>query len=458
MKCGVLHKNQLKRFIMKILLLIVVQVLLIEISLQAQNNTKVNLSFENKVQSWLTENNVSAVGVGLIENGQIKYVKVFGDLKKGVPAPDNTIFCIASITKTIVAMLTLKLVEAEQWDLDEPLYHYWIDPDVVNDSLLKKLTTRHVLSHQTGFPNWRKGKLAFEFEPGTDYQYSGEGFVYLAKALEQKFNKSLGQLSDSVIFKPLGMKDTRYGWDENMDESRFAHAHDSKGNIYSWSSPKIGRSGAAGAAGSLSTTIEDYCKFSVDVINGAGLSTEIYNDMISTHTKIKEHHSKGLGWELITDLPNDEYALEHGGNNTGYKTMGIILPKSKRAVIVFTNGVNGITVYNNVIKESIDVGGNILDAIIGPNNHKVIAVSNAVLKKYAGDYLVDFHNHNFTLTKGDSVLILSGGGMPTTNLYPEAENKFFIKDANVQIEFNIDGVLSLIEKGKIAWTAKKVKN
>jgi CubicO group peptidase (beta-lactamase class C family) len=253
------------------------------------------------------------------------------------------------------------------------------------------------------------------------------------------------------------MKDTRYGWDDNMDESRFAHAHDSKGNIYSWSSPKNGESGAAGAKGSLSTTIEDYCKFSIDVINGAGLSVKIYNDMISPHAKIKEHYTNGLGWELISDLPGGEYALEHGGNNEGYKTMGIILPKSKRTVIVFTNGDNGISVYNNVIKESIDVGQNIIDYMRGPNNHNSIALPDAVLEKYAGDYIVDIHNINITLVKGDSVLILSGGGMPTTNLYPEAENKFFIKDANVQIEFNNAGVLSLIEEGKIAWTAKKVK-
>ena len=432
-------------------------IIYIGIPLQAQINNKVDFGFEDKIQGWMTENNVPAVGVGLIENGQIRYIKVFGELQKGIKAPDNTIFCIASITKTIVAMLTLKLVDAGQWDLDEPLFHYWIDPDVANDTLLKKLTTRHVLSHKTGFPNHRKGNLAFEFEPGTDYQYSGEGFVYLAKALEQKFNKSLGQLSDSLLFKPLGMKDTRYGWDDNMDESRFAHAHDSKGNIYSWSSPKNGESGAEGAKGSLSTTIEDYCKFSIDVINGAGISTEIYNDMISPHAKIKEHYTNGLGWELISDLSGGEYALEHGGNNKGYKTMGIILPKSKRAVIVFTNGDNGISVYNKVIKESIDVGENIIDYMRGPNNHKSLALPDAVLEKYAGDYLVDIHNIIITLSKGDSVLILSGGGMPTTNLYPEAENKFFIKDANVQIEFNNAGVLSLIEEGKIAWTAKKVK-
>ena len=52
-------------------------------------------------------------------------------------------------------MLTLKLIESGQWKLDEPLSKYWIDPDVINDTLHNLLTTRHVLSHQTGFVNWR---------------------------------------------------------------------------------------------------------------------------------------------------------------------------------------------------------------------------------------------------------------------------------------------------------------
>lgn len=232
-------------------------IVFIGIPLQAQINTKVNLNFEDKVPAWLAENNVPAVGIGIIENGKIKYVKVFGELQKGVPAPDNAIFSIASMTKPVAAMLTLKIVEAGQWDLDETLFHYWIDPDVENDPLHKKLTTRHVLSHQTGFPNWRKGKLAFEFEPGTNYQYSGEGFVYLANALERKFNKSLVELSDSFLFKPIGMKDTRYYWDKNIDESRFAYGHDPKGNMHSPSTSKSGGVSAAGAAGSLLTTIED---------------------------------------------------------------------------------------------------------------------------------------------------------------------------------------------------------
>ena len=143
----------MKRLILLTELLLII---FIGTSLQAQINTKVNISFEDKVQSWLTDNNVPAVGIGIIEDGKIKYIKVLGELKKGVPAPDNAIFSVASITKPVVAMLTLKLVEAGQWDLDEPLFHYWIDPDIATDPLHKKLTTRHVLTHQTGFVNWRQ--------------------------------------------------------------------------------------------------------------------------------------------------------------------------------------------------------------------------------------------------------------------------------------------------------------
>ena len=443
---GIIMKRQ-------ILLTELLLIIFIGISLQAQTNSKVNLSFEDKVQSWMTEENVPAIGIGIIEDGSIKYVKVFGELQKGVPAPDNTIFCAASLTKPVVAMLTLKLVEKGQWDLDEPLYHYWIDPDIANDPRHKKLTTRHVLSHQTGFPNGRKGKLAFEFEPGTDMNYSGEGFEYLAKALEKKFKKSLQQLSDSLIFKPLGMKDTRYCWDKDMDESRLAHGHDSKGNTYPLS---YVINHPANASGSLLTTTEDYCKFCLDVIKGAGLSPDLYKDMIRPHAKIKEHYGKGLGWQVIVDLPNEEYALEHDGNNQGYKTKGLLLPKSKRGVIVFTNSDNGWSVCSNVIQERIDIAETIQDYMSG-SKRNMIALSDSILERYIGMYLVDSHGVNITITREDSVLIMTGGGMPIIKLYPEAENKFFIKGVDVQIEFVNDDSFNLIENGKISWSAKKNK-
>lgn len=424
-------------------------------SLQAQVNTKVNLCFEDKVQIWLTENNVPGVGIGIIEDGIIKYVKVFGELKKGVPAPDNAIFNIASMTKSVTAMLTLKLVEAGQWDLDEPLFHYWIDPDVANDTFLKKLTTRHVLSHQTGFPNWRKGKLTFKFEPGADYQYSGEGFVYLAKALEGKFKKSLQQLADSLLFKPIGMKDTRYCWNKDVDESRFAFGHDSQGNLVPRSRTVSIQASAQGAAGSLITTIEDYCRFYIYVINGAGLSPKLYNDMIIPQVNLNKYLGIGLGWKIVSHLPNGEYTLQHGGNNSGVKTMGLILPKSKRGVIVFTNGDNGMFVFRNIIKESIDIGVNILDNMKGPDVHKIIKLSDEILTRYTGIY-IGIEGTEYTITKGDGTLVISGSSVPTVKLYPEKENKFFLKEFNVQFEF-IKDTFIITQDGKYDNTAKRVK-
>ena len=118
------------------------------------------------------------------------------------------------MTKPIKAIIALKLIDAVKWDLDEPIYKYYTDPDVANDPRAKLLTTRIILSHQTGFPNWRSNnadeKLSFEFKPGTKYQYYGEGYEYLRKSLEKKFKKSLEQLASELIFNPLKMKDTRF--------------------------------------------------------------------------------------------------------------------------------------------------------------------------------------------------------------------------------------------------------
>ena len=69
----------------QILLTELLLIIFIGISLQAQTNSEVNLSFEDKVESWMTEENIPAFGIGIIEDGDIKYVKVFGEHQKGVP-------------------------------------------------------------------------------------------------------------------------------------------------------------------------------------------------------------------------------------------------------------------------------------------------------------------------------------------------------------------------------------
>ena len=426
--------------------------------IQAQTNNKVNLSFEDKVQSWLTENNVPAAGIGVIENGEIKYVKVFGELKKGFPAPDNTIFNVASITKTAVTMLTLKFVEEGQWDLDEPLSNYWVDPDVADDPLHTKLTTRHVLTHQTGFANWRretKGKLKFDFPPGTKFQYSGEGFEYLRHALENKFKKPLEKLTDSLLFKPLGMKNTHQLWDSTMDESRFALWHDHEGNKYDMPY-KTGVS----AAGNLLTTVEDYCKFGIYIMDGASLSPKLFNEMVTPQSNIHKHNGTGLGWFILKGLPNNEYVIYHMGGQAGVKTIAVFLPESKRGVVVFTNGENGMYVYNNLIKEALDAGDCIYEYMYErPDMPEMISLPDEIIKKYIGHY--QYPNVKIVSEK-ENEIILYVTGLPKSNLYPKSENKFFMKEYDIEVEFVEDEAgtitkLILFLEGNKMFEANKVK-
>jgi CubicO group peptidase (beta-lactamase class C family) len=302
---------------------------------------------------------VPAVGIGIIEAGKIKQIVMFGDLKNNDPAPYNAIFNVASLTKPVTTMLTLTLVSMGKWDLDEPLYNYWVDPDVKDDPNHLKLTTRHVLTHQTGFDNWRwdnkSKKLIFNFDPGTKVKYSGEGFEYLRHALEIKFKMSLDRLADSLIFKPFKMHDTRYIWDNSVDESRYAVPHDIAGNA-----SDIPRNSNASAADLLKTTIEDYCKFGIEVLKGTGLTDVVFNDMIRPQAEIDEDESFGLGWDITRKLSNGEYALMHSGHDSGSHTIVILIPKSHRGLVVFTNGENGDKVYERIIAGYLDIGQEIV--------------------------------------------------------------------------------------------------
>lgn len=307
------------------------------------------------IEKWLKENKVPTLGIGIIENGKLQQVKVFGEITKGVSAPYNTIFNVASLTKPVTAMVALKLASLGKWDLDEPVYKYWTDPDIANDPRNKKLTTRLILSHQTGFPNWRgmnsDKKLGFQFDPGTKYQYSGEGMEYLRRALEKKFGKSLQQLAEELIFEPLQMNDTRYIWDNNIDTLRLAIGYDKNGKAYETPKNKT-----PNGADDLLTTVEDYGKFLVSVMDGNGLTKKVFEEMTSSQVSSTKGKHFGLGFEIY-DLGNGEYALSHGGSDNGVQTIVFLFPKTKKGLLIFTNSDTGTSVYETLVKHYLGYNG-----------------------------------------------------------------------------------------------------
>lgn len=316
---------------------------------------------QRETERWLKQKSIPTLGIGYIEDGKIKQISVFGELEKGIKAPKNTIWNVASLTKPITALVTLKLIDSGELGLDEPVYKYYIDPDIKNDSRAKLLTPRIILSHQTGFANNRynytDGLLKFEFEPGTKYQYSGEGYDYLRKVIEHKFNKTIEQLASELIFRPLKMDSTSYVW-HKMYETRVAKWHTEKGETY-----KFKKQTEAHGADDLLTTIEDYSKFVTYIINGADLSKKLQREMVKNQITINDNKYFGLGWWIDENVnTNNDFALVHGGDDIGVHTIAFIIPETKQGLIIFTNSDNGTDTYKEILLKYLgDYGQGIMN-------------------------------------------------------------------------------------------------
>ncbi|WP_294245814.1 class A beta-lactamase-related serine hydrolase [uncultured Chryseobacterium sp.] len=313
------------------------------------------------VEQLLKDHKIPTLGLGVIEKGKLTRIQVYGTLDGKTTAPFNSLFNVASLAKPVTAMTVLRMASLGKWNLDEPLDAYWIDPDVAKDPRHKKLTTRIILSHQTGFPNWRWQKkdhrLSFESDPGSKYGYSGEGYEYLRKAVENKFRKPLEVLAEEMVFQPLGMEDTGYIWNEKKYAERWVTGYDENGKPY-----ETVKNTKANAADDLVTSVEDYSKFLIAVMTNALLSEAVGKEMKTPQVKTKKNKYFGLGFEIY-DLGNGEIALAHGGSDKGVNTLVVMLPATGKGLVIFTNVNDGYRIY-----------GPLIDHYLGEAGKKIIAI------------------------------------------------------------------------------------
>jgi CubicO group peptidase (beta-lactamase class C family) len=191
------------------------------------------------------------------------------------PVDTATVFEAASLSKPVFAYLVLRLADRGELDLDRPLFELLEYPRLAHDPRYRKITARIVLSHATGLPNWGGDTLHLRFDPGTDYGYSGEGFVFLQKALERATGLSLDALARREVFRPLGMTRSSYVW-----QDRFA-GNAAWATDWLWRVAPLNRYADGNAAASLVTTAGDYARFVAAVLTGSGLSAGMWKTFLA---------------------------------------------------------------------------------------------------------------------------------------------------------------------------------
>lgn len=177
---------------------------------------------------------VPGIAVALFNRDAIAWARGFGvsDIATGQPVTPQTVFEACSLSKPVVAFGALKLCDQGLLELDRPLSDYLPTPYLPDEPYLAQMTLRHVLSHTTGFLNWHKPDepLRAQFAPGTRFSYSGEGYVYLQKVMEQVTEQTLADFMCERVLRPLNMPASSYVWLKEYDASA-AQGHESDGSL-----------------------------------------------------------------------------------------------------------------------------------------------------------------------------------------------------------------------------------
>ena len=338
-------------------------------------------SVDTLVQSLMKDEQVPGLGLALIHDGKVRYRKAYGlrDIAASQPLTPDTILYGASLTKATFAYFVMQLVDEGRLELDRPIATYLPKPlpdypryaDLRDDERWRRLTFRILLSHTTGFANFRgvepDKRLRFHHDPGTRYGYSGEGILLAQFVIEEGLHLDVAAEMQRRIFTPLGMTRSSMVWREDF-ANNLAQDYREDGSPY-----RHKRWQAAGAPGSLDTTLADWSTFLAAVVSGKGLSEKARADMIGRSVEIdsptqfptlQEQRTDqwkaiglgyGIGWGVF-DTPYGR-AFFKEGHDEGTANYALCVAKRRGCILLMSNSVRAERIYATLVQRLLgDVG------------------------------------------------------------------------------------------------------
>ncbi len=225
---------------------------------------------EALIPKLMEESVVPGLSIALVQAGKLLWRRGFGvkDSVSKKPVDNDTVFEAASVSKTVFAYAVMKLCEKGLLELDAPLSRYAPRPFLEGDARLGLITARQVLSHTSGFQDWRSGKepLKIHFKPGEKFLYSGEGYFYLQSVVTQlagrvdpkacaQYEAGLEVCATDIdtylkrnLLVPFGMAASGYVWNDAFEEHS-TRPHDEQGKPFSKSKPTASNAARYASAG-----------------------------------------------------------------------------------------------------------------------------------------------------------------------------------------------------------------
>jgi serine beta-lactamase-like protein LACTB, mitochondrial len=310
----------------------------------------------SKVTEFMTKTGAPGISVAIVKDGVFVWATGYGlaDLENNVPATDETMYRLASVSKPISATGAMWLAEHGKLDLDAPVQKYC-------PAFPQKpwpITTREVLSHTAGIRHYKTdsagdpdisstkhydsmedalqtfAKDDLVSEPGKKFNYSTFGYTLLGCVIEGASGQKYFDFMQQTIFVPAGMMHAQ------IDDVHRIIPHRAQGYQKMKSGETVNSDLADTSykipGGGLISDAEDLARFEVALLNNKLLKPETRQLMWTRNpVSINGDRGYGLGWGFRPD--SGIAIIGHSGAQQKVSTSIIMAPERKAGAVVLCN-------------------------------------------------------------------------------------------------------------------------
>lgn len=394
------------------------------------------------------------MGAVLVARGEDEvFSRAWGsaDLEWDIANTTDTKFRIGSVTKHFTSAAIFMLAEQGKLDVDAPIATYLKDTPEAWDAI----TVRHLMRHSAGLPNVTSldgfGRLKYlpttqdeliatfrdlplEFEPGAKFAYSNSGYVLLSRIVENVSEASLAEFFQANIFDPLGMSAT--GFDDSskiLARRADGYSPSSDGRV----NADYVYMGIPTGAGAMYSTTSDLKKWTLGLFGGKILSEETLAEFLKPDT-LDAFPDNNYAHGLIAHTKGEDVYYWHGGGIEGFNAWLGFDPSSKTTVAVLAN-LNG--------GAASKLGSDMMTLVRGGEitlpSEREVAEAPVDLTQYEGVYALA-PTFKITVFVDGEKLMAQATGQGANQIFPESEDRFFLKVVDAQVEFGRgeDGVVN----------------
>lgn len=318
----------------------------------------VGIGIIDSLTEWAATARIPGAAIAIVRDGQIAVGCVGqADLSEGRPVTPQTLFPLASVTKSFTALAFMQQVGKGALRLDEPVSTYlpWLR---FADAGAEQVTLRMLLSHLSGlgrtlhldpqmganFPSRRALAEALQTahlqtSPGTAWSYSNEAFSLAGHLVETAAGMAFEEYLTTAVLAPLGMTESTPDirvWQESP-HAAIGYMLDGMGHLAP--SVRLPNSPASMPGGRLSSTAPDlgrYLKALLDPATSSVLAPALLEQMWSPTAQFADTGwGYGFGWFIQQGI--EHKVVRHGGNLPGTATHLYLVPSERLGVAVLTN-------------------------------------------------------------------------------------------------------------------------